>query len=156
MLSFILDHCAQEGGRVRIRRWLAALMFASLASCGGSVSVGIDVTDGDLHFIIWTGNFYGNRILDADSQEFAFYVGSGCLYNFQTGRRNSSFCIVAGGNIIQYEGVRLRIANIRSTNGQCVSALVDDTMTRFINLEVDGTGREVVFITALVPVLCTI
>ena len=78
-----------------IRRCLAAFLLAALTSCGGgSVSVGIDVTDGDLHFIIWTGNFFGNRILDADSEEFAFYVDSGCLHNFQTGRRNSSFCIV--------------------------------------------------------------
>lgn len=141
---------------MRIRQWLTALLFASLASCGGSVSVGIDVTDGELHFIIWTGNFYGSRILDADSQEFAFFIDSGCLYNFQTGRQNSSFCIVSGGNIIQYKGVRLRIANIRSTNGACVSALVDDTMTRFINVELDGSDREVVFITSIQPVLCTV
>jgi hypothetical protein len=141
---------------MRIRRFLAALLIASLTSCGGSVSVGLDVTDGELHFIIWTGNFLGSRILDANSQEFAFFIDSGCLYNFQTGRRNASFCIVSGGNIIQYEGVRLRIGNIRSTNGTCVSALVDDTMTRFINVELDGSGREVVFITSIQPDLCTV
>lgn len=141
---------------MRIRQWLMALLLALLASCGGSVSVGIDVTDGDLHFIIWSGNFFGSRILDADSQEFAFFTDSGCLYNFQTGRRNSSFCIVSGGNTVQYEGLRLRIGNIRTTNGTCVSALVDDTMTRFIDVELDGSGREVVLVTTIQPVLCTV
>jgi hypothetical protein len=142
---------------MRVRRWIAALLLAALTSCGGgSVSIGIDASDGELRFIFWTGNFYGDRILDADGQEFAFYISSGCLYNFQTGRRNSSFCIASGGNIIQYDGFLLRIANIRSTNGVCVSALVDDTMTRFINVELDGSGREVIFITGLQPVLCTV
>ncbi len=134
-----------------------AFLLVVLSSCGGgSVSVGVDVDGGGLRFILWTGNFNAERILDADSQSFAFLIDSGCLHNFQTGRRNTSFCIVGNGNLVQYEGFFIRIVNIRSQTGTCISALVDDATSRFIDIDVDGSGREEVFITALQPVLCTI
>lgn len=138
------------------RRWMTAFLLAALVSCGGgSVSVGVDTDGGRLRFILWTGNINADRILDVDNQIFAFLIDNGCLYNFQTGRRNSSFCIVAGGNLIQYEGFRIRIVNIRSTTGACLSAFVEEATTRFIDIDVDAAGREVVFISPLQPVLCT-
>ncbi|MGV3742391.1 MAG: hypothetical protein ACO1NO_08785 [Burkholderiaceae bacterium] len=142
---------------MRARSWLFGLLLLALTSCGGgSVSVGVDVDGGGLRFILWTGNFNADRILDADNQTFAFYIDSGCLHNFQTGRRNDAFCIVSGETLIRYEGFFIRIVNIRSSTGECVSALVDDVTTRFVDIDVDGTGREVVFITPLQPVLCII
>lgn len=141
---------------MRTRHWLAAVMLALLMSCGGSTSVGVNVDSGGLRLILWTGNFYGERILDADNQGFAFFIDTGCLYNYQTGRQNTSFCITSGGSLIQYQGFVLRIANIRLTNGVCASALVDETTARFIDIELDRWGREVVFITSLQPALCIV
>lgn len=141
---------------MRLRRWTAACMLVVLAACGGSVSVGIGVDSGGLRFVLWTGNFNGDRVVDADNQAYAFLSDNGCLYNFQTGRRNNAFCIVGGGSLVQYQGYAIRLANVRSTNGACVTALVDDVTLRFIDIDVDGSGREVVYLTPLQPVLCTV
>jgi hypothetical protein len=146
---------------MRARRWLAALMLVALTSCGDGSGYYVRATfDGSdnsgFHFVVWSGNFNAERILDADSQAFAFFIDNGCLHNFQTGGRNASFCIIEGGNLVQYEGFVIRVANIRSPTGTCVAALVDDATARFIDIDLDGAGREIVFVTALQPVLCTI
>lgn len=136
---------------------IAALALAALASCGGgSVSLGVNVDSGGLPFLLWTGNFNGDLILDADNQRFAFYSDDGCLHNYQTGRRNTAFCISSGGNLIIYQGVDIRIANIRSTEGTCIAALVDDVTARFIDIRLDETGRERVYTTAVQPDFCIV
>lgn len=142
---------------MRTKKWLAALALMVLTSCGdGSVAIGLNVDSGGLRFILWTGNVNGELILDADNQRFAFLDDSGCLYNYQTGRRNGAFCIARGGNLIEYQGFLIRIANIRLTNGVCAAALVDDATARFIDIELDGTGREIVLVTSLEPLLCVV
>jgi hypothetical protein len=141
---------------MRARHWVAVFMLALLMSCGGSTSVGVTFDSDGLRLILWTGNFNAYRILDADNQGFAFFIDTGCLYNYQTGRQNNSFCITSGGNIVQYQGFVIRIVNIRLTNGVCASALVDETTANFIDIELDRWGREVIFVTSLQPALCIV
>jgi hypothetical protein len=48
----------------------------------------------------------------------------------------------------------VRIANIRAVNGACIAALIDPATLHFIDIELDTTGREVVFISPLQPQFC--
>jgi hypothetical protein len=48
----------------------------------------------------------------------------------------------------------VRIANIRAANGTCIAALIDPVTLHFIDIELDATGREVVFISPLLPQFC--
>lgn len=140
---------------IRRKCWIAALALLALTSCGdGSVSLGINVDSGGLRFILWAGNFNGDLILDADNQRFSFYRDSGCLYNYQTGRRNTSFCVNDDGNLVFYQGFQIRIINIRSDEGTCVAAMVDGATANFIDIRLDDSGREEIHVTLIQPVLC--
>lgn len=138
---------------MRVKYWLTALGLAALSACGGSVSVGLNVDSGGLQFILWSGNFNGDLILNADDQRFAFYTDNGCLYNFQTDRRNTSFCI-GSGNLIRYQGFHIRIVNIQSVEGTCVAALVDYDTARFVDIRLDASGREEIHLASNQPVPC--
>lgn len=143
---------------MRLGKGLATFLLAVLMGCGGgyvSVSIGSSFSDDD-PFVIWTGNSSSDRIVDANNQIFAFYVDSGCLYNFQTHRENPTFCLTTGGNMAQYGGFLVRIVNVRVVTGACVTALVDPVTARFIDVEVDAFGREVLFITEVHPQLCIV
>lgn len=141
---------------MRAGYWIAALLLAALTACGGSVSVGVGVESRGLRLILWTGNVNGDLVLDADNEHFAFYSDNGCLYNYQTGRRNTSFCLTDEGDLIDYQGFLIRIVNIRSTAGTCVAALVEHASLRFIDIQLDASGRETVFVTRTEPALCIV
>ncbi len=140
------------------RMQLAALMLATLTGCGGGyvsvgVSSGFDYYD-DEPFLFWGGNSSGDQVVDANNDPFAFYSDSGCLYNVRTGRENIDFCLTSNPGIAVYAGLPVRIANVRSAAGTCITALVDEATRNFIDIELDPRGREVVFVTALRPDLC--
>lgn len=137
---------------------LATLLLAALTACGGgSVSVGVGAFSVDEpSFIIWTGNHSGDLVVDANNQVFAFYADNGCLYNFQTRRENPNFCLAAPGDIAQYGGFLLRIANVRAVTGVCITALIDPVTAHFVDVEIDSFGREAVFVTALHAQLCIV
>lgn len=140
---------------LRMKQWIACLGLAILTSCGdGSVSLGINADSGGLRFILWAGNFNNDLILDADNQRFAFYLDSGCLYNYQTNQRNTSFCISSGGNLIFYQGFRIRIVNIRSMEGTCVAAFVENDTARLIDIRLDGSRREEIHVTPVQAEAC--
>lgn len=46
------------------------------------------------------------------------------------------------------------IANIRSVSGACIAALIDPVTAQLIDIELDATGREVVFASTLHPQFC--
>jgi hypothetical protein len=133
----------------------AAFLLAALTGCGGG-SASVDVNAGSpAHpFVIWVGNSSGDQVVDANNHVFAFYADSGCLYNFQTGRENTSFCLTSSGDTALYGGFPIRIANVRSSTGPCVAALIDEATARFIDIELDAFGREVVLVTQLGANFC--
>lgn len=140
---------------MQLRMWFVALLLAALTGCGGGISV--DVIAGPIddrpHFVIWFGSSSGDQVVDANNNAFAFFADNGCLFNFQTGRENTSFCL-ASADTARYGGFRVRIVNVRSVTGACVAALIDEATAHFIDIELDSFGREVVFITAITPVFC--
>ena len=139
------------------RKALATLLLTALTGCGGGfVSIGVGTFFDDETFIIWSNNDSGDRVVDANNHAFAFYTNSGCLYNFQTRRENPNFCLTTTGNTAQYGGLLVRITNIRAVTGVCITAMVDAATTRFIDIELDASGREIVSVTALQPQFCVI
>lgn len=142
---------------MQARKALATLLLAALTGCGGGfVSIGVGTFFDDKTFIIWSGNDSSDRVVDANNHAFAFYTDSGCLYNFQTQRENSNFCLTTTGNTAQYGGLLVRITNIRAVTGVCITAMVDAATTRFIDIELDASGREIVSVTALQPQFCVV
>lgn len=140
-------------------RW-AMLALATLTGCGGYVSVG--VSGGDFYdyyddpFIFWRGNSSGDQVVDANNDAFAFYADNGCLHNFRTGRENRDFCLTSGGGTALYGGLAMRVVNIRSVAGTCITGLVNEATGNLIDIELDSLGREVVFITPLRPEPCIV
>ena len=137
---------------------LVMLLLATLTGCGGgSVSVGVGASSIDEpSFIVWTGNYSGDLVVDANNQVFAFYADNGCLYNFQSRRENPNFCLTATGDTAQYDGFLVSIANVRAVTGVCVTALIDPVTAHFVDVEIDAFGREAVFVTSLHPQLCVV
>ncbi|HYD62343.1 MAG TPA: hypothetical protein VEC35_18415 [Noviherbaspirillum sp.] len=141
---------------MRLGKALRTLLLVTLTGCGGgSVSVGVgEFSDDEPSFIIWTGNYNGDLVVDANNQVFAFYADNGCLYNFHTQRENPHFCLTAPGNAALYGGFLVRIANVRALSGACVTALIDPVTAHFVDVEIDAFGREAVFVTSLHPQFC--
>jgi len=140
-----------------LSRWFVVLLLAALTGCGGgSVSFSVDGGSNDHPFVIWAGNSNGDRVVDANNSAFAFFADNGCLFNFQTERENTQFCLASAGDTAQYAGFLVRIANIHSVAGDCIAALLDAATGRFIAIGLDSVGREVIFITALHPDFCFI
>lgn len=142
---------------MRARKWLAMLLSTALAGCGGgfvSVGVGTTFVDNESPFVFWAGSINEDRVVDVNNKAFAFYADNGCLYNFQTDRENRAFCLVGRGDAAQYGLVAVRIANIRSVNGACIAALIDPVTAQLIDIELDTFGREVVFVSAVLPQFC--
>ena len=140
----------------RIGTALALTVAVSLAGCGGGGSSSSDARDVVVEpsFLVWSGSGGGDEVIDADSKIFAFYADSGCLFNFQTGRENTAFCLQPGTNLAAYGPFRGQVLNVRAADGACVAALIDDTTGNFADIEVDSFGREVVLLTELRPSLC--
>jgi len=140
---------------MRSKTGIALLLLAALTGCGGG-SVSVDNGGGanEHPFVIWLGNSSQDQVIDANNHVFAFYADNGCLYNFQTGRENTSFCLTSAGDTALYGGFPVRIANVRSSTGVCVAALIDQTTGRFIDIELDALGREVVIVTQLNADFC--
>lgn len=142
---------------MQIRTGAAALLMTALAGCGGSfVSVGIGASsfDDESPFVFFAGSRNGDRVVDANNKVFAFYADNGCLYNFFTDRENRAFCLNPGGDTAQYGAATVRIANILSVNGTCIAALIDPPTARLVDIEVDTAGREVVFVSQVLPQFC--
>lgn len=139
------------------RTGLATLLLAALTGCGGgSVSVGLSAFSIDQPFVVWAGNSSHDQVVDANNDAFAFYADTGCLYNFRTGRENTHFCLTSARGIARYGQLFVRIVNVRSVTGTCIAALIDEASARFVDIEIDSFGREVVFITTLGPDFCPI
>ena len=142
---------------MRPGKCLATLLLATLGGCGGgyvSVGIGSSFCDCDVPFVFWSGSANGDRVVDVNNKAFAFFADNGCLYNFQTDRENQAFCLTHAGDTAQYGPAFLRIANVRSIAGTCIAALLDAATGRFIDIELDTAGREVVFVTATIPQSC--
>ena len=133
----------------------ALAVALSVAGCGGG-SGSSDADDGVVgpSFLVWSGSSGGDEVIDADSEIFGFYADSGCLFNFQTGRENTAFCLLPGSNVVAYGPFRGQVLNVRAANGACVAALIDEATGNFADIEVDSFGREVVLLTQLRPSLC--
>lgn len=131
----------------RIACWLAAL---TLAACGdGSVAVVWSTSTG---FIVWIGN--SDAVIDGRNQHFAFTTDSRCLYNFQTGRANSAFCLLPGSNQVAYGPFHGAVNRVLASDGTCVAALTDGASGNFIDIDLDAFDREVVTPTTLRPQQC--
>lgn len=144
-------------GVMKIRNAAAIYLLAALVGCGGGGGGGGD--DGSstpvIHpFLIWTGSSSSDQVIDGNNHVFAFYADSGCLYNFQTGRENTAFCLVSNGNVVAYGPFRGQVLNVLSSAGVCVAAVIDAFTGNFANIELDSFGREVVVTTQLQPTLC--
>jgi 3D (Asp-Asp-Asp) domain-containing protein len=139
---------------MRMQTWLATLLVAALAACGGSTRIGVSAFSGGFTFIIWEGNGNLDRVVDVNNQAFAFNAKNGCLFNFRSGRENPLFCVVAADDTVFYNGSRIRLANIRSSTGACVTALIDDATGRFLDIRIDAFGTEIVFVTTVRPFFC--
>lgn len=133
----------------------SVVLAMSLSGCGG----GSDSSGGDnpvpaSSFLFWSGSSSGETVIDANNDLFAFYADSGCLYNVQTGRENTAFCLQPGTNLVIYGPFRGRVLNVRASTGACVAALIDENTANFADIALDSFGREVVSLTQLRPVLC--
>lgn len=147
----------QSGTMTKLRIGLTLILLAALAGCGGGSGSDDDGTDlVGSKFVFWTGNSSGDEVIDANSQVFAFYADSGCLYNFQTDRENAAFCLTGNSNIVAYGPFRGEVVNVRSSTGFCIAALVEIGTGNFIEIAIDSFGREVVLVTQLRPALCLI
>lgn len=141
------------------KKWISLLLLFPLFGCGGGeVGIGIGVDAGSAPashpFIVWTGNSSGDQIVDATNDVFAFYADTGCLFNFRTGLENRQFCLSTPQGNVRYGALPMRIVNALSTNGACISVLVEESTANFVNIEVDPYGREVVSITSVRPAPC--
>jgi len=135
---------------------IAALLLTALTACGGSVEFNLSFRSGDGPFVIWAGNSNRDQVVDANNHVFSFFADSGCLYNFQTGRKNRNFCLTSAGDTALYGGFSVRIANVHSSAGICVAALLDEVTGHFIDIEIDSLGREVIFVTGLHADFCSV
>ena len=79
-----------------------ALSSAILAGCGGGGSADVVAVQTAPQFIVWIGSAGGIHVIDGPGHDFAFYSDTGCLYNAQTGRENSAFCLLPGSNAVAY------------------------------------------------------
>lgn len=140
---------------MKIRAAAVICVLALLAGCGGGGSDGSG-TQAIHPFLVWSGSSSGDRVIDGNNHVFAFYADSGCLYNLQTGRENTAFCLVSGSNVVAYGPFRGQVLNVLSSAGVCVAAVIDAFTGNFANIEVDSFGREVVVTTQLLPTLCRI
>lgn len=135
-------------------RFVAAIyVLVMLAGCGGGDGNSTPVTH---PFLIWSGSSSGDQVIDGNNHVFSFYADSGCLYNFQTGRENTAFCLVSSGNTVAYGPFRGQVLNVLSSVGVCVAAVIDAFTGNFANIEIDQFGREVVVTTPLRPTLCRV
>jgi hypothetical protein len=134
-----------------------SFLLAALTGCGGGDTAPVRVSDVPVarSFVIWVGNSSRDQVVDANNHVFAFYSDSGCLYNFQTGQENRSFCLTSAGDTALYGGFLARIANVHSSAGICVAVLIDDATGHFIDIELDSLGREVIFVTPLHADFCS-
>ncbi len=141
------------------KNWMSLLLLFPLFGCGGGevgigIGVGADSAPASHPFIAWTGNSSGDRVVDATNDAFAFYADTGCLYNFRTGLENRQFCLSTPQGGVRYGGLAMRIVNALSTNGACISVLVEESTASFVDIEVDAYGREVVAVTSVRPAPC--
>jgi hypothetical protein len=141
---------------MQLSKWCVVLLLAALTGCGGEVSFGVGDFSNDHRFVIWAGNSNGDEVVDANNNAFAFFADNECLFNFQTERENTHFCLTPAGDTALYDGFLVRIANIRSVTGVCTAALLDGATGNFIAIGLDSFGREVVSITVLHPDFCVI
>jgi hypothetical protein len=136
-------------------RGLISVSFAVLLSaCGGGGSTDVTVVTPVPQFIGWAGNAGGVHVIDGLGHIFAFYSDTGCLYNSQTGRENSAFCLIPGSNVVAYGPFRGQIENVIAADATCQSAIIDQITGNFADIEVDAYGREVVAVTSLHPAFC--
>lgn len=127
---------------------------ALLAGCGGGYAE-VDVAPPPPQFISWSGSAVATHVIDDLGHSFAFYSDNGCLYNFQTGAENSTFCLIPGTrNVVAYGPFRGEVVNVVVSDGTCQAAMIDQLSGNFVDIEVDGYGREVVTATQLRPTLC--
>lgn len=140
---------------MKIRAVLLMSLLGGLGGCGGgSASADVNGTSVTPSFLFWSGSSSGDQVIDGNNHVFAFYADTGCLYNFQTARENTAFCLLPGSNVVAYGPFRGQVLNVLSSAGICVAAVVDALTGNFANIEVDAFGREVVVTTPLHPVLC--
>lgn len=140
---------------MKIRTALLMSLLGVLWGCGGG-SASADVSGIRLSppFLFWSGSSNGDQVIDGNNHVFAFYADTGCLYNFQTARENTAFCLLPGSNVVAYGPFRGQVLNVLSSGGICVVAVVDAITGNFADIEVDTFGREVVVTTPLQPVFC--
>src|SRR3981081_1057315 len=118
---------------MQLSKWCVVLLLAALTGCGGgSASFGVGDFFIDHPFVTWAGNSNGDEVVDANNNAFAFFADNGCLFNFQTGRENTHFCLTLAGDTALYDGFLVRIANVRSGTGVCIAALLDAATGNFI------------------------
>ncbi len=125
-----------------------------LSGCGAGGSTDVAIVATAPQFIVWAGSAGGSHVIDGLGHSFAFYQDTGCLYNAQTGRENSAFCLASSTNVVAYGPFRGVVQNIVAADGTCQAAIVDQFSGYFADIEVDAYGREVIFSTLLVPVYC--
>lgn len=129
-----------------------AMSALILVGCGGTAAV--EIGPPAPRFIGWSGSSGGTTVIDGAGHQFAFYSDSGCLYNAQTGQENLAFCLAPGSNFVNYGAFRGQVANVVVSNGTCQAAIIDSLTGNFSDIEIDSSGRELVFTTQANPVLC--
>lgn len=139
---------------MKIMSGVIALSSAILAGCGGGGSADVVAVQAAPQFIVWIGNAGGIHVIDGPGHDFAFYSDTGCLYNAQTGRENTAFCLLPGSNVVAYGAFRGQVANVLVSNGTCQAAIIDSLTGNFSDIELDAFGRELVVTTQLHPALC--
>lgn len=139
---------------MRVRTWLMVLLLATVTGCGGGAgSVVVSTAFPGWSFVFWDGNSSAEQVVDANNDAFAFVAETGCLFNYQTGRENPHFCL-GNGNRVFYGGLPMRVVNVRSVVGTCIAAIVDEATGQLIDIALNASGLEVVFLTQLHPALC--
>lgn len=131
----------------------AASLALLLSGCGGG-STDVTVVTPTPQFIVWPGSSGGAHVIDGLGHIFAFYSDTGCLYNSQTGRENSAFCLIPGSNVVAYGPFHGQVENVIVSDGTCQPAIIDQITGNFVDIEVDAYGREVVGTTSLHPAFC--
>jgi hypothetical protein len=130
-----------------------AISALTLAGCGGGSGT-TDVGAPPPSFIVWAGSSGGSNVTDGPGHQFAFFSDTGCLFNFQTGRENSAFCLSPRSNFVSYGAFHGQIVNVLVSNGTCQAAIIDSLTGNFSDIELDSFGREVVITTQLHPAIC--
>lgn len=139
---------------MKIMYGVIALSSAILAGCGGGGSADVVAVQAASQFIVWVGSAGGIHVIDGPGHDFAFYSDTGCLYNAQTGRENTAFCLLPGSSVVAYGAFRGQVANVLVSNGTCQAAIIDSLTGNFSDIELDAFGRELVVTTQLRPALC--